>query len=267
MAKRIIPKVIGMAMTIIAATSIQARELSYFDSTINYWRSKSEQESPQPTKDAEVLTAKDKYKKIQSKSEKNDQRFEFQWQEYLDPKNPEFFREGDYMPPEPFMELVRNPTDANIRMWFSYMEKKNELSTRLAKRMEEFAKNNTVLLPKEAKENIQKIADDFPISTDDFERLRFRMYFDSQCPHCHEMFETLNDLQDRGYFVEARQVDQGSLAGIKSNVAIAQASPQELKKFNVTAVPLLLIGDLKAKKVYRQSGFMTPEQVLSAIRH
>ena len=37
----------------------------------------------------------------------------------------EFFKEGDYSPPEPFMELARNPTDENIRMWFQYLDKKN----------------------------------------------------------------------------------------------------------------------------------------------
>ena len=91
------------------------------------------------------------------------------------------------------------------------------------------------------------------------------MYFDSQCPHCKRMFETLNDLQDRGYLVEARQVDRGSLEHIKSNVAIVSASSAEVKKQNIAAVPLLLIGDLRNKKVYRQSGFMTPEQILAQI--
>ena len=42
----------------------------------------------------------------------------FPWHQYLDPKNKEFFKEGDYTPPEPFMEIVRNPTDANLKRWF-----------------------------------------------------------------------------------------------------------------------------------------------------
>ena len=48
----------------------------------------------------------------------------FQWKKYLDPKNEEFFKEGDYTPPAPFIEIARNPTDANIRNWFKYLETK-----------------------------------------------------------------------------------------------------------------------------------------------
>ena len=38
----------------------------------------------------------------------------FPWQKYLDPKNDDFFREGDYSPPAPFMEIARNPSDSNF---------------------------------------------------------------------------------------------------------------------------------------------------------
>ncbi len=238
-----------------------AGNVSYFDSSINYWGKTSKE----VVKNPETLEASKK--SITETSPKESKTDSFKWETYLNPNNKEFFREGDYTPPEPFMELVRNPTDENIRMWFAYMEQKNELSTRLSKRMEEFAAKNTATLPREAKLPAHKIAVHQSLADDEFERYRFRMYFDSQCPHCHQMFETLNDLQDRGYFVEARQVDRGSIAGIKSNVAVVQASTTEVQKFHVTAVPLLLIGDLKNKKVYRQSGFMTPDEVIAAIHH
>jgi len=241
--------------------SVQAAEFQYFEGSINYWgkEEKSETElSPKPD-----LKSKPEIEKKENVA--TTAKEEFQWSTYMDPSNKDFFREGEYTPPEPFMELVRSPTDKNIRMWFAYMERKNELASRLQRRMNEYAQKNGPSIPAEAKEKIVQASRQMPTPADDFERFRFRMYFDSECPHCKRMFETLNDLQDRGYFVEARQVDSGPLDQIKSHVAIVAAKAAEVKQHNVTAVPLLLIGDLKTKKVYRQSGFMTPEQILAQI--
>ena len=249
------------AVMLIAAAPSQASEFQYFEGSINYWGKEAKNE-------ADVSTKPDPKAKPQIEKKENvanTTKEEFQWNKYMDPTNKEFFREGDYTPPEPFMELVRNPTDQNIRMWFAYMDQKNELASRLQKRMTEYAHANGPAIPMEAKEKIVQASRMIPTPADDFERFRFRMYFDSQCPHCKRMFETLNDLQDRGYFVEARQVDNGPIDQIRSHVAIVSAKTSEVKQYNVTAVPLLLIGDLKTKKVYRQSGFMTPEQILAQI--
>ena len=256
----------GILVAMIAFSSgiCMGDEIQYFNGSINYWKSQLKELEKEPK--LEITNPRQEIPKGEDGTIKeNTKTQEFQWKKYLDPKNTEFFREGDYTPPEPFMELVRNPSDQNIRMWFAYMDSKNELAGRLSKRMEEYAQNNNAVIPKAAKEKIVQAAHQIPTPADDFERFRFRMYFDSQCPHCTRMFETLNDLQDRGYFVEARQVDRGSLEHIKSNVAIVSASSAEVKKQNIAAVPLLLIGDLRNKKVYRQSGFMTPEQILAQI--
>jgi len=242
-----------------------ASEFQYFDESINYWGKESKVEGESVPKLDAAKSKPEIPKKEDVANSTTKEKEEFRWNKYMDPSNKEFFREGDYTPPEPFMELVRNPTDQNIRMWFAYMDRKNELANRLGKRMEEYAQVNGAAMPKVAKEKIVQVARQIPTPADDFERFRFRMYFDSQCPHCKRMFETLNDLQDRGYFVEARQVDNGPLDQIRSHVAIVAATAGELKQYNVTAVPLLLIGDLKHKKVYRQSGFMNPEQILAQI--
>lgn len=244
----------------------KAGELQYFDGPVNYW-GKDEKAEVESIPREDVTKSKPENSKMEDAAIAiTKEKEEFQWAKYLDPNNKDFFREGDYTPPEPFMELVRNPSDQNIRMWFTYMDRKNELASRLSKRMGEYAQANGVAMPKEAKEKIVQAAKQIPTPADDFERFRFRMYFDSQCPHCKQMFETLNDLQDRGYFVEARQVDSGPLDHLRSHVPMVMAKAGEIKQYNVTAVPLLLIGDLKNKKVYRQSGFMTPEQIIAQIR-
>jgi hypothetical protein len=249
------------AFMLFSSVSSQAGEIQYFDESINYWGKEVKTEVKDSPKSNPTINPKPDKKEGAADTAKE----EFQWNKYMDPANKEFFKEGEYTPPEPFMELVRNPTDKNIRMWFGYMERKNELASRLQRRMNEYVQANGSSLPVAAKEKIVQASQRLPTPADDFERFRFRMYFDSQCPHCKRMFETLNDLQDRGYFVEARQVDSGPLDQIRSHVAIVPAKTAEVKQYNIAAVPLLLIGDLKTKKVYRQSGFMTPEQILAQI--
>ncbi|MGK5084521.1 hypothetical protein WDW37_14595 [Bdellovibrionota bacterium FG-1] len=71
----------------------------------------------------------------------------FQWQKYLDPKNDDFFREGEYTPPAPFMEIARNPTDSNIENWFHYLETKNQLLRRLQDKLTAYTANHGGGLP------------------------------------------------------------------------------------------------------------------------
>ena len=189
----------------------------------------------------------------------------FPWHQYLDPKNKEFFKEGDYTPPEPFMELVRNPSDYNLKMWFDYIEKKNELSGRLQTRIQEYVAQKQSSVPSDERDKVLARANVLPKAAPNIKRYRFRMYFDSHCPHCKRMFGTLTDLQLHGYFVEARQVDGGSgdLRGIP--FPIERASPTELKDKAIQSVPVLLVGDLTRKVVYRINGYQTIQQVLNAL--
>ncbi|MGK5083098.1 hypothetical protein WDW37_07305 [Bdellovibrionota bacterium FG-1] len=189
----------------------------------------------------------------------------FPWHQYLDPKNKEFFREGDYTPPEPFMEIVRNPTDANLKMWFGYISKKNELSSRLQTRMQEYLVKNGPAIPALEKERVSAQLAALPRSAPTAQRYRFRLYFDSHCPHCKRMLSTMAELQTQGYFVEAKQVDQDTreLSGV--TIPVEQALPGEMKEKEIKSVPVLLVGDLFKKVVYRINGYQTTAQVLAAL--
>ena len=215
-----------------------AAEFQFFEHSINYWK------APEPAIPTPAISA-------EAKKET------FDWSKHMDPKNKEFFREGDYVPPEPFMEIVRNPTDHNLKMWFAYIEKKNALAERLSRRMAEYSQAHVPAVPDQGPS--------IPVADADFKRYRFRLYFESTCPHCQSMFQTLNDLHQHGYYVEARQIDEGPTDHIRSEVPILKASSEEVKRFHIEAVPLLLIGDLMKKTVYRQSGFMTAAEVLSQL--
>jgi len=232
-----------------------SEDFQYFHSDINYWgRSRSEKvEGQKPVSEnpsKPVLTP------AQEK---------FSWQKYLDPNNKEFFKEGDYTPPEPFMEIVRNPSDANLKLWFAYMDRKNELSSRLQTRMQEYAAQNGPKLGTAGQAYLNTRAINLPKADHDIKRYRFRMYFDSHCPHCKRMFGTLRELQEKGYFVEARQVDNDPEGMRNITIPVAKASPSEIQEKSIQNVPLLLVGDLLKKTVYRMSGYQSVTSIFQAI--
>jgi hypothetical protein len=120
----------------------------------------------------------------------------FKWDKYLDPKNDEFFKEGNYIPPKPFMELARNPSDENITNWIAYNNKKNTLNQRLQKRMKEYLAKNSLVSPE-----VNQLLQQKSIRTKtafDPSRYKIRMFFDSNCPHCKRMFNTLLSLKEEG---------------------------------------------------------------------
>jgi glutaredoxin len=265
-------------LTIGLSAGASADEMPFFDEGIDYWRDKAKGASPDETPAAPLATTTAPEPNLNAESskgaeaaklgqlQKEEAAAAFDWKPFLDAKNKEFFREGDYTPPEPFMEIVRNPSDTNLRMWFAYIERKNALAARLAARMEEYARKNGTAMSSEARARVQTVASELPrTQARDYRELRFRMYFDSTCPHCKRMFQTLNQLQARGYFVEARQTDRDATHHLGSEVPIVAASRDELKKFGVSAVPLVLAGDLKDGKVYRLSGYQSVDDLLAHI--
>ena len=205
-----------------------ARAIDFFETPINWDDQK--QEAP---------------KKIVEKEEPKDS---FDWKNYLDPKNnpKEFFKEGDYVPPRPFMELATNPNDENIRNWFKYIEKKNELSERLNLRIKEYLARNTTL-PEPSRQSLSKSAQELPVSEPDSSDYRFRFYFDSHCPHCKRMFGTMRELQSEGYYVEVVQVDNDRKHLNEYPFPVRPATKEELKAHNISSVPFVLVADLKAK--------------------
>ena len=234
----------------------KALAFDYFNSDIDYWN-KKEKKIKMPISPAIKGDAKSgKLKNNESK---------FSWEKTLNPKNDEFFKEGNHIPPAAFMEMARSPTDQNLKNWFKLVKKKNKISARLHKRMSEYLRKDKKLKPIEKNilvQNIQKL----PKSNADYSRFRFRMYFESSCPHCKRMMTTMKDLRDMGYFVELRQIDKNPRPSQNLPFPVTFASKEELKEKNINAWPVLFVGDLKKKVVYRVNGFKTTEQILTIIR-
>ncbi|MFK7824486.1 MAG: TlpA family protein disulfide reductase [Oligoflexales bacterium] len=219
----------------------------YFGGRIDYWNEKTSAK-PSPTK-------------IEPKIPQEKQ---FDWEKYTNPKHDEFFEEGDHKPPKPFMELARNPTDQNIKRWFALIEKKNTLMVKLHDHMKTYlAKNSKTLKPKEREILTEKLSKIKPIDLD-LKRFRFRLYFDSTCPHCERMMVTARDLQKMGYFVEVRQIDSKK-PNFPVPFAVVKASAQEISRKKINSWPVLFVADTSKKLVYRINGYQKAKSILNTL--
>ena len=237
--------------------------LNYFTNPqIDYWTSTKDQRL-QASLDSQIPTSKTPTNSKGGPSP-------FPWKRYLDPKNDEFFKEGDYTPPAPFMEIARNPSDENIANWYQYLQTKNELAHHLQAKLSEYASQHGEnpsfgkSEPEANRQLSQRLESPAPL-TADARRFRLRMYFDSHCPHCEHMMGTLTALAQRGYTVELRQVDGDSIVGRNIPFPVERASTREKAQYQVEAVPLLLIGDLQTKSFFKIQGYQTEQDVMAAI--
>lgn len=246
------------ALALLLVFSGQVLAFDYFGSKIDYWGDSKKKKSPE--------VVKEKGKTPEKKPVAESPPSEFDWKKQLDPKQDEFFKEGDYTPPAAFMELARNPTDQNITNWFKLMEKKNEIQTRLSLRIQQYLQKSSKLVPEERQVMIEA-KNNLASTSVDYSRYRFRMYFESSCPHCKHMMETMKELQDSGFYVEIRQIDQNSRVAQALPFPVEMATSQELKEKEITSWPVLFVGDLKKKVTYRLNGYRSTQEVLSAIQN
>ncbi len=237
-------------------------EFNYFSDSIDFWGTNEKAERKVDAAKKPEITKASETKPDETQPSGTS----FPWAKYLDPNHKEFFKEGDYTPPEPFMEIVRNPTDENLKQWFAYIKKKNELSTQLHERMQDYlAKSSGNAVEPEHKTKLLAATASLPKVAPDSTRYRFRLYFDSKCPHCKRMMGTLSQLQAQGYFVEARQIDDDP-AGLQGlPIPAERAAAGEIQSKSIQSVPLLLVGDLKTKTVYRITGFQSAPDVLKSL--
>ena len=243
-------KILIVFFCIFSAAVFAEGDFKYFNDGINYW--------PTPIKKQKV----EKKQKQKSSS--------FNWSKYLNPKNDEFFKEGNYTPPAPFMELARNPTDQNIKNWIAYNNLKNKLSQKLKERMQTYLIKNADG-NSENKEKAMTIykrkAEQLQESPIDPSRYRVRMFFNSKCSHCKRMFGTLVELQNAGIYVEALQTDKEKSNYLKYPIPIRSASPDEIKHHKIETVPFTLIANLKKKVLYPPlKGYQSMSTVMNLLR-
>ena len=87
---------------------LEAKGFNYFDNEIDYWKH----------------SVSNNVKSDKSQNPNKPEKSEFDWSKHLNPKNDEFFKEGNHIPPAAFMELARNPTDQISKTGFYSLKRK-----------------------------------------------------------------------------------------------------------------------------------------------
>jgi hypothetical protein len=234
----------------------------YFEERIDYWTHGESKSSAGVGGNAATESPINNVAPVDGKGSQQS----FEWQKYMDPKRTEFFKEGDYIPPEPFMEVARDPSDYNLKMWFAYIDKKNTLATRLQQRLGEFASKAGTAAPVDQIQRTTPPETQYTATIDDTKRYQFRMYFDSQCPHCQKMMGTMAELAERGFIVEAKQIDDLPYVAKNLPFVVSKASRDEVARHHISSVPFVLVGDLKSKVVYKMSGYKSLDALFQEIK-
>lgn len=183
----------------------------------------------------------------------------FNWNDQLDVEKDQFFKEGDYTPPAPFVEALRRPTKENILNFEKWQAMRNMLLQRYETARAQYVRENGVSTSKS------------PVATSDvneadIEKYRYVFYFESTCPSCHAMFQTINEMAQRGVYIEAVRLDKTENEVKGLDLPWSFAKPEELKKLNLKAVPVLVAIDDKTKKAYQMTGRKSIKQILQVIR-
>ncbi len=183
----------------------------------------------------------------------------FSWNEQLNIENDQFFKEGDYMPPAPLVEALRRPTKENILNFEKWQEMRNLLLQRY-----EVARSQYVA---QTKTNIPKNEINETTSEEvELKKFRFIFYFESTCPSCHSMFQTINQMVQRGIYVEAIRVDKSERAVSGLNLPWNYANSEELKKLNLKAVPVLVAIEEESNRAYQMTGRKNIKEILQTIQ-
>ena len=183
----------------------------------------------------------------------------FNWNDQLNIENDQFFKEGDYTPPAPLMEALRRPTKENILNFEKWQEMRNLLLARYETARAQYVSKTGNYIPKANGPTVN-------FDEKDIEKYHYIFYFDSTCSACHGMFQTINQMVQRGVYVEAVRMDkkESEVSGLE--IPWRPAEPDELKKFISKPVPILVAIDEKTKRAYQMTGRKTIKEILQVIQ-
>lgn len=205
-------------------SNLHAKEIQFFDKKIDYWKKKTKRKPTVIISDIEIIDSEDEKKQDRKKNKK------FSWNKYLNKENDEFFKEGNYLPPAPFMEVARRPTEENIKNYFSYIKMKNKLSRDLQIAIANYQKKYSKELSPESKQYLSSKSHELSPKIDySNQEISISTYFLTTCSACKKMFRTLKILQSQGIYVETIQIDIENPRKSGVSVPVRDATEKEIK--------------------------------------
>lgn len=237
-----------MKILFLAVLWVNSSYGQFFDNRIKYF----EEEKAEPKESQSV--AQEAPKAVEPQG--------FKWDNYLDESKDDFFREGDYIPPAPFLEVMRRPTAKNILLFEKWKEKKNHLLKRYnEKRMAVLGTKGLSASP-----IVEQVTGATKGVYEQLKEYRMVFYFDSKCPSCKGMYQVVNQLSDNGVYVEAVRLDAGEnlIEGLR--VPWSLASAKEMSVLKISAVPMLMIFEDRTKQAFKVVGKKSADEILSIIQ-
>lgn len=221
-------------------------DVNFFETEINFWDEKK----------------KDIRK--ESVSKKKDTKFE--WSKYKNIENDEFFKEGNHIPPKPFMEVARRPTEENIKNWLDYIKMKNDVQARFLAALNSY--KSKVNLPPESKQLIMQKTKNLPKPVIlPSKKVTVTTYFLTTCPACKRMFKTLDELQKMGVYVEAIQVDSEKSLKFGVSVPIYKINKKEKEGLMSSGIGVPYSIVRVGGKAIPVSGFQTTRSLLQSLNN
>ncbi|MBY0316362.1 MAG: thioredoxin family protein [Bdellovibrionales bacterium] len=209
----------------------------------------------------EVNTEKKEIQSITKEAPKAAESKSFEWNNHLDENKDEFFREGDYIPPAPFLEVVRRPTAKNILLFEKWKEKKNQLLKRYNEKRVAVLGLKGLSVP-----SLEPMKASSEGVYEKLKEYQMVFYFDSKCPSCKGMYQVVNQLADNGVYIEAVRLDSGAnlIEGLRIPWSVASA--KEMSVLKISAVPMLMIFEDRTKQAFKVIGKKSAEEILSMIQ-
>lgn len=243
--------------------SANAEDFKYFKSDINYWG-----------EDKKVILKEEPKKVEEVPTKQSPKEDSFTLKKYQSEHNEEFWKEGNHVTPKIVQKVSIIVSDKNssekdkkraIKAYQNWINKKNKMKNEFIAALIKYSEKPS--LPKESKEYMRSMANKIPQQNIDTEKMTFTMFFRSTCPHCKRMFETFRELHHKGFYVEAKQIDNLPMKMRDYPFIIEKASKEEvdnLNKSGVTGVPFTLVF-IQGHKTLAVNGFQTRETLFSLI--
>lgn len=221
-------------------------DVNFFETEINFWDEKK--------------------KNIPKENISKKKETTFEWSKYKNIENDEFFKEGNHIPPKPFMEVARRPTEENIKNWLDYIKMKNDVQSRFLAALNSY-KSKKKLSPESAQLIEQKARGlPKPIALP-LKKMTITTYFLTTCPACKRMFKTLEELQRMGVYVEAIQVDSEKNLKFGVSVPVYKINKKEKEGLMSSGIGVPYSIVRIGKKAVPVSGFQTTRSLLQSLNN
>lgn len=216
--------------------------IEFYDSPIDYWKKEDVIAKDTNTKDPKIIT------EVVSTSVDE----EFEWKEYLNPKNDKFYTGAK----EIRLHVLKNPTKDNIARLKAWENASVEKYLNFSGNYSAIENKTTTLKKKYIEKNT-------PIS---LKNLDITLFYESTCPYCKSMIAQLDPYFRSGLKVQLVKVDDREekirTALPKRAIKEGEAILSGLSKNGKIAVPYMLITNRKTNKTSIYRGYQNIKELL-----